>query len=179
MHHQQRWIKKMAWPLGVLLLLATIFFSPSVPAFASSRPQTATHPKPLTMQASAQRLLAVTYSGNTCNWRDPYQTGCAQSGSPVASNSSGALLVELEWSPICHTNWTQAYWFGSNQPSLVLTIQRLAGQDGGYLFDNYWGNGNSFWWNTNQFYAPHNKAIACVYYATQSAQDPGLCTKPT
>ena len=97
MHQQQRWIKKMAWPVRSFLFLAVMLLCSSVPALASSGPKTA-YPKPFATWMTGQHSLAVTCSGNTCNGRDPYQTGCAQSFYPVTSKEIYPLLVELEYS---------------------------------------------------------------------------------
>ncbi len=52
MHQQQRWIKKMAWPVGSFLFLAVMLLCSSVPALASSGPKTA-YPKPFANRIKA------------------------------------------------------------------------------------------------------------------------------
>jgi hypothetical protein len=57
---------------------------------------------------------AVTCSGNSCNGKDPYATGCASGAYEITSAGRYLLdpyghtdgsIIHLFWSPRCQTNW--------------------------------------------------------------------------
>lgn len=159
---QKRWIKKRAWLAGTFLLLAVIFLFSSVPVLASSSPKTARHLTPLASHVSGQYTLtrAAVCFGNACNGLDPYTSGCSASFYEVAGVTAENLRVELEYSSLCGTNWTQVYRLDHRPGYVSGCVIREAGSDGGTLGLCYFSH--SFWWiNTDMVYAPHNLAQAC------------------
>jgi Protein of unknown function (DUF2690) len=153
---QRRWMKKRAWLVGIFLSLVVIFLFSSVPALASSGPQTARHLKPLASHilGTSPLVRAATCSGNGCNGLDPYSTGCAASMYTIVVASVGSIgHVELEYSTICQTNWDQIY--GNGVEYLAGCVVRKAGPDGPVASKCYSSTQYS-WINTNMLWSPHN-----------------------
>jgi hypothetical protein len=122
----------------------------------------------------------VTCAGEGCSGLDPYTTGCAASFYTLRSldDSSGLLRVELEYSVLCGTKWTQAYWLDQVSRPLGANIIRRRGSDGGEEVFHYWSDGGGSWWvNTDQIWSPDNPADACAYAAQVGTGDayPGVC----
>ena len=111
--------------------------------------------------AVAGTLPNVICSGNGCNDTDPYATGCAAHGfKDVADVSDGYVIVELDYSYTCGTNWTQVYRVKRRVGYASGCVARRSGPDGGPLYTCY--SSSSFSWiNTNQVYARDNLAQAC------------------
>ena len=108
--------------------------------------------------------LTPTCSGNGCNYTDPYTSGCAANFWTVQGvwAPDGSTYLELEWSPLCGTNWTQLYnanpWGAVTW--LYAAVNRAAGPDGPAIWTRYY-SANYSWINSDQLWAPDNLAEAC------------------
>ena len=89
--------------LPLVFVLSLLLLFPQQ-AFASGG--TGAKHKPL-MTHHIASVAFVRCSGNGCNGDDPYATGCGSSFYVVAEVEVKNLGVELEYSPLCQTNWTQ------------------------------------------------------------------------
>lgn len=154
-HFKQRLLMSLAFFAVVVCFLLL----PQTTAQASSGPKT------LSLSAvHVQTAASTTCVGSRCMGTDPYTTRCAASGSVVTFAESYPLRIELLYSPVCQTNWTQAYWLdGAARTGWGASIQRFSGPDGRELYELYWTPNAQWWINTNQYYAPQNKAQSCLY----------------
>jgi len=75
---------------------------------------------------AAPPVAAATCSGTGCDNKDPVNTGCASSGSSVASKDTAKGRFHLYYSSVCKTNWIRVgnYAGGSGRPDnkLQLTV---------------------------------------------------------
>lgn len=165
--------------LLALMMFSGLLMTPGTAHAASVHMQThATALAPM-----HQLMPAVSCSGNGCNNTDPYATGCGNSRKFVASATvtdpvSGiSAQVDLEFSTVCGTNWTEVHPTnaGGTDQCLDGVINRASGPDGGALTFSFESCAFTFI-NTNQVFAPDNKAQACGFVNPVARNSPEGCT---
>lgn len=146
--------RRSVFLLACLFMLALpLWIATTPPAFAqtSSGGPLSRHSHPVAFTSVQAQVLC---HGKGCNHLDPYAMGCGASMYPVADAAiKGIGLVELEYSPVCQTNWTQVSGYAVEY--LTGCVVRKAGPDGPSDFDCYLSTHYS-WINTNMLWSPHN-----------------------
>ncbi len=123
------------------------------------------------------RAATVSCSAEACTGLDPYATGCADPfwTAQAQDISNGQLRVELEYSPLCQSFWTQAYWLdGIGRPLGANVVQRVGAKE---TVLSYWSDGGSWWIDTDQVWAASDASVfACAYAAQRGINAyPGIC----
>lgn len=98
--------------------------------------------------------------GDTCENKDPYQTGCSKGAYRANYQVSMLIMVENWYSPKCGTNWNLTYLYGATE--LIISIYRLDGSPSHCYpencYDHYNKSISPMW--TNMVIAPAKVAEA-------------------
>jgi hypothetical protein len=133
---------------------------------------------------------SITYTinstgGSTLDNTDPYASGCVTSAYPqstVLETTDGPTVIDLEWSSLCGTNWTQVTpntGTGDGAIEMFIWVER-ENSDGSITQGDEFEfppDGATIAWS-NQLYAPTEPARACEQYwvlATKEYSTP-VCT---